>query len=444
MKREKVLLIFQSPVQRRLHLNIMPPLGILGISSFLASKSVANRVIDYNIMGDGNIKMEDFEVVMFSVNIANVTNSLLQARDIKKEFPKKRILFGGPYCTSNPYYFIKQEYIDAVVVGEGEETAYSYLTNEDSLRVKGLYLKGKEEEIIFTGEREYIENLDLLPYPAFDKVDIRKYSHFPGKAKPISSIVTSRGCVFRCTFCLHPLGYEWRARSPDNVVKEIEWQVKELRIKELCIYDDNFTFDEKRAEEICDLILERDIRINLQFPNGIHIKKIKKGLLEKLKEIGTHYIGIAPETGNRDTMHRIRKDLEEEQVKEVVNTCKKLKLRTLGFFILGFPWEGPEEIKRTIEFAKRIDTDLVQFTRLLPYKQTHLYDYMAAFDILPNDRHDEEKNPFCGGTAGVQRMIKTAYRSFYLRKEKILNLLMSFSPKDLLFLIRYAIVKKNI
>lgn len=425
-------------------MNIMPPLGILSVSSFLTSKGIANKVIDYNISGNGNIKMDDFGAVMFSVNIANVTNSLLQAREIKKEFPDKRILFGGPYCTSNPHYFIKREYIDAVVAGEGEETAYGYLAGGDLLKVKGLYLKGQGGQVIFTGEREYIENLDLLPYPAFDKVDIRKYRHFPRRGRPISSIVTSRGCALRCTFCFHPLGYKWRARSPDNVVKEIEWQVNELKIKELCIYDDNFTFDEKRAEDICDLILERDIRINVQFPNGIYIKKLKSGLLEKLKKIGTHYIGIAPETGNRGTMQKIKKDLEENQVKEIVNTCKKLKLKTLGFFILGFPWEGPEEARRTIEFAKRIDTDLVQFTRLLPYKQTHLYDYMAASDILPDDRADEEKSPFCGGSDSMRRVVRTAYRDFYLRKGKILNLLTNFSLRDLLSLIRYAVITKNI
>lgn len=422
----------------------MPPLGILSISSFLTSKGIANRVIDYNIARLGKLNIEDFQVVMFSVNIANVTNSLLQARYIKKEFPKKRILFGGPYCTSNPDYFIQQEYIDAVVTDEGEETAFEYLANKDSLRVKGLYLKGKGEQIIFTGKREYIENLDLLPYPAFDKVDIRKYNHFPSKAKPISSMVTSRGCVFKCAFCFHSLGYKWRARSPDNVVKEIEWQINELKIKELCIYDDNFSFDEKRAEKICDLIIERGIKINIQFPNGIYINKVNSRLLEKLKKIGTHYIGVAPETGNRNTMSRIKKSFNENQVKQVVSMCKELKIKTLGFFILGFPWEGSREVRKTIELAKRIDTDLVQFTRLIPYRQTNLYNWMAASNILPSERFDQEKDPFCGGSDDIRKSIKLAYRNFYFRTKKILNLLSSFSLRDLLFLIKYAVVTKNI
>jgi len=443
MERKKALLIFQAPTQKRFHLNRMPPLGILSISSFLTSKSIANMVIDYNIARPSGLNIEDFQVVMFSVNVSNVTNSLLQARYIKKEFPKKRILFGGPYCSSDPYFFIQQGYIDAVAIGEGEEAAYEYIINEDPLKVKGLYLKGRGEQVIFTGKREYIENLDLLPYPAFDKVDIRKYNHFPSKAKPISSIVTSRGCVFRCAFCFHPLGHKWRARSPDNVVKEIEKQINELRIKELCIYDDNFSFDEKRAEEICNLMLERNIRINIQFPNGIHIKKIKTQLLKKLREIGTHYIGIAPETGNKNTMQRIKKDFEEEQIKQIVNECKELKLKTLGFFMLGFPWEGPAEIKKTIEFAKRIDTDLVQFTRLIPYKKTHLYNWMTTSNILPDERYEEEKNPFCGGSEEMRRIMKMAYRNFYFRIGKILNLLKNFSPKDLFYLIKYGIFTKN-
>lgn len=439
-----MLLVFQSPVQKRFHLNIMPPLGILSISSFINSKGITNRVVDYNIERFPRLRIDDFEVIMFSVNVANVTNSLLQAKSIKKEFPEKRILFGGPYCSSDPHYFIKQEYIDAVAIGEGEETAYEYITNEDPLRVKGLVIKDRRGNVIFTGDRENIANLDSLPYPAFNKVNINRYNHFPKKDKPVSSIVTSRGCVFDCAFCFHTLGYKWRARSPGNVVNEIEWQIKELKIKELCIYDDNFTFDEERAEKICDLMLERDIKINIQFPNGIYINKINKVLLGKLKKIGTHYIGLAPESGNKNTMERVKKSSEDEQIKNIVSTCRKLNIRTLGFFILGFPWEGSGEIKRTIDYAKRIDTDLVQFTRLIPYRKTHIYEFMENSNLLSADKPDEDKNPFHGGSAEVQGAIKMAYRDFYLRSSKIFRLFRVFSPYDLFRLARYAIITRNI
>jgi radical SAM superfamily enzyme YgiQ (UPF0313 family) len=444
MGHKKALLVFQTSARSKLNLNIMPPLGILGISSFIDSKGIKNRVVDYNVERLPKLKIDDFEVIMFSVNVANVTNSLLQAKSIKSEFPGKRILFGGPYCTCDPDYFIKQEYIDAVAIGEGEETTYEYITSEDPLRVKGLVFKDRRKNVIFTGDRENIADLDSLPYPAFDKANVSRYNHFPSKDKPISSIVTSRGCVFDCAFCFHTLGYKWRARTPENVVNEIEWQIKELKIKELCIYDDNFTFDEERAEEICNLMLDRDIKINIQFPNGIYINKINKVLLEKLKRIGTHYIGLAPESGNKHTLEMIQKSSEGEQIKEIVSACKKLNIRTLGFFILGFPWEGLGEIKKTIDYAKKIDTDLVQFTRLIPYKKTHIYEFMDNSNLLPADKPDEDKNPFYGASAEVGEAIKMAYRDFYLRSGKIFSLLKVFSPYDLFRLARYAILTRNI
>ncbi len=444
MDYKKALLIFQASTRSKSNLNIMPPLGIMGISSFINSKGIKNRVVDYNVERSPKLKIDDFEVIMFSVNVANVTNSLLQAKSIKNELPGKRILFGGPYCSSDPHYFIKQAYIDAVAIGEGEETTYEYITNEDPLRVKGLVVKDKKENVIFTGDRENIANLDSLPYPAFDKLNVSRYNHFPKKDNPVSSIVTSRGCVFDCVFCFHTLGYKWRARSPENVVNEIEWQIKELKIKELCIYDDNFTFDEERAEKICDLMLERNIKLNIQFPNGIFISKINKVLLEKLKKIGTHYIGLAPESGNKDTMERIKKTSADEQIKNIVSACRKLNIRTLGFFILGFPWEGSGEIKRTIDYAKEIDTDLVQFTRLIPYKKTHIYEFMENSNLLSADNPGEDKNPFCGGSLEMRRTIKMAYRDFYLRSSKIFSLLKVFSPYDLFRLARYAIISRNI
>jgi radical SAM superfamily enzyme YgiQ (UPF0313 family) len=227
-------------------------------------------------------------------------------------------------------------------------------------------------------------------------------------------------------------------------VDEIEWQIKEFKVKELCIYDDNFSYDLERAHRICDLILDRGIKINFQFPNGIHIGRLDRELLEKLKSIGTHYIGIAPETGNKVTMQRIKKQFEEEKVKSIVSACKELKLKTLGFFMLGFSWEGSSEVKSTIEFAKRINTDLVQFTRLIPYKQTGLYNLMPDAKVLPSIKGSIDRNPFFGGNPDLQKSVRMAYRDFYFRIGKILSLLVNFSPRDLFSLIKYAISTRNI
>ncbi len=441
---KKVLLIYHSPVAKKYYLNFSPPLGILSISSYLSSKGIENKVVDCCVENLDSSNIKDYDVLGFSVNKSNAPNSLHCAAQIKKDFPQKKIVFGGPQCTEDPGYFIEKGFIDATVSGEGEETLYEYLTKEDPRQVKGLYLKGKNGETIFTGEREYIDNLDTLPFPALDKIDIRKYWFIPKRAMPTSSIVTSRGCPYNCTFCFHSLGYKWRARSAENVVDEIEWQVKSLKVKEICILDDNFSLDRIRVERICDLIIKRRIKVNVQLSTGVRVDKVDKELLIKLKEAGIYMVSIAPESGNTETKKRIKKNFDADKMKELVDCCKKLGLRTFAFFIIGFPWEDRKEIEKTIEFAIELDTDFVKFTRFVLTPSIPIWNEIRDANTAINLDPGAEQSYFYGGSIFVRKLMRTAYRRFYLRPQKVLRLLKIMRPDDVLSLTKYALNTRNI
>lgn len=441
---KRVLLIYQSPIQKRFYLNFSPPLGILSISSYLSEKGIENRVLDCFIEDLGDLNIKDYDILGFSVNKSNVTNSLRYAQESKRKFPQKEIVFGGPQCTEDPGYFIKKEFIDAVVIGEGEETFYEYLTNEDSHKVKGLYFKDKNSQVVFTGSREYIDNLDMLPFPALDKIDIRKYGFIPKKALPTSSIVTSRGCPYSCTFCFHSLGYKWRARSAENVVDEIEWQVNSLKVKEICILDDNFSLDRARVEKICDLIIKRRIKVNFQLATGIRVDTLDRELLLKLKEAGFYLVSIAPESGNLDTKKRIKKNFDSNKMKDLVTCCKDLGLRTFAFFIIGFPWEDRKEIENTIRFAIELDTDFVKFTRFVLTPSIPIWHEIHDSNMIKSVDSGVEQSYFYGGSNLVREIMRMAYRRFYLRPQKILKLLKITRLDDLLCLAKYAFNTRNI
>lgn len=441
---KRVLLIYQSPIVKKFYLNFTPPLGILSISSYLSSKGIENRAVDCFIENLGNLDIKDYDVLGFSANISNVTNSLHCAAEIKRKFPQKKIVFGGPQCTEYPRYFIERDFIDTVIIGEGEETLYEYLTKKEPKEVKGLYFKDKNGQVVFTGDRDYIDDLDALPFPALDKIDIRKYGYIPKKAIPTSSIVTSRGCPYGCTFCFHSLGYKWRARSAENVVNEIEWQVKTLKVKEICILDDNFSLDRIRVEKICDLIIKRKINVHFQLATGIRVDTLDKELLLKLKEAGVYLVSIAPESANIETKKRIKKNFDPDKMKELVSFCKKLRLKTFAFFIIGFPWEGREEIEKTIKFAIELDTDFVKFTRFVLSPSIPIWHEIHDSEMINNIDSSAEQSFFCGGSIFVQKIMRTAYRKFYLRPQKVLRLLRITRLDDLLSLTKYAFNTRNI
>ena len=449
----KVLLIFHSNTDKKVSIEKLPPLGILSIASYLEKMGIHTDVIDFTIDPKAQIRAEEYDLIGFSINISNREISLKEILNIKNKYPEKRIVVGGPLCLSNPDLFALNEYIDAVFVCEGEHALYEYITFQNKDAVKGIFYR-RETEMVYTGDRPWIDNLDSLPFPAFNKVNLKKYNNFPKKKRPLSSMITSRGCPYNCIFCSHSMGKKWRPRSAENVAKEIMWQISEFGVKEILIYDDNFSLNRKRAEKICDLIVEQKLKIKIQFSNGLRADNLDLSLLKKIKKAGTWLMGIAPEVGNPEVMKKIKKGFDHKKVIEIRELCRKVGIKTHGFFMIGFPFENKNTIKDTINFAKKIDCEIVEFNKVIPYAKTELYDLLIKHNNLLEDPITNVKS-YHEGTiithkvgelkdSEIKELIRKAYREYYLRPRKMIDLLKTFSFADLLGLSLYAIRTRNI
>jgi anaerobic magnesium-protoporphyrin IX monomethyl ester cyclase len=450
---QSVLLVFCWGGENTLSINRLPPLGILGIASFLEERGIHTDVSDFSIEPQAQMKIQAYDVIGFSINISNQNASMQAIAEIKDNFPDKQIVVGGPLCMSNPELFMGSYGIDAVFACEGEEALYEYITSENRENVKGIYIRNGLD-YKFTGERDWIKDLDSLPFPAFHKVDIRKYNGIPKRKHPISSMMTSRGCPYSCIFCSHAMGRKWRPRSPENVVKEIEWQVRQFGVKEICIYDDNFSLNKKRAEMICDLLIRNKVPVTLQFTNGLRVDNLNSRLLEKLKLAGTWLIGLAPESGNSKVLEKIKKGFNHSQVNEIRMECKRLGIKTFGFFMIGFPFETRSEIEDTIQYAKMLDCEMVEFNKVVPYAKTELFEMIVESGNLlslplseTQSYHEGQITTHKVGDLSpeeVKDLIRKAYRQYYLRIHKMLDLIRTFSIRDLWALSTYAFRTKNI
>lgn len=443
---KKILLALLRPSKKNLFINSTPPMGILSIAAMLESNGIKTKVID----GDLNMDdLEDCNIVCFSINCSNSITTLNMIKKIKQKFPKKIIVVGGPQVNAFPEYFIKNKDVDVAIKGEGEKVFLEYVKAQNKEKVKGLYLK-KGKNFIFTGNQERIMNLDALPFQALGKVDLSKYDVPIKKKKPITSIMTSRGCPFKCIYCFHSLEGAWIPRSPENVVDEIEWQIKNFGVKEICIFDDNFTLDVSRAKKICDLIIKRKIKISLQLTNGIRVDRVDRELLVKMKKAGVWLVNVAPESGSIETLKKIKKGFTLDKTIQVVQWCKEIGLNTKGCFMIGFPWETKQHIEKTIEFALKLDTDLIQISRVVPFPRTELFEMMH---LDAKDYIDKEIGLFYGRPEHkikgiteeeIGKLIKTAYRKFYLNPRKILKLMRILSLRELFKLFVYSIRTESI
>jgi radical SAM superfamily enzyme YgiQ (UPF0313 family) len=448
MIEKNILLISECPKIKSNYVNSLPPIGILTLASFLESKGAKVDVIDYNVEKRKPVNYKKYDLIGFSAYCSNIENTLKQAKWIK-ETTNAAIIVGGPHCMANPLLYIKKPFIDAAIIGEAEYTLYEYLTKKDKSEIKGLYIR-KDNKPFFTGNREYIKDLDQLPFPALEKVDIKHYNVPLKKAKPISNIMTSRGCPFQCIFCFHSLGTQFRARSPKNVVDEIEWQINKFGVKEICIFDDNFALDAKRAEKIADLIIERGLKIKLQFTNGIRVDNITKELLFKLKKAGIWLVGVAPESGNQDSLIKMKKGVSLDKIKQVVKWCKELGIITHSYFMMGFPWETKQHLINTINFAEKLDTDITQFTRVMPFPGTELYKMM---ELKLDTESKNDQGLFYGSIQHkvanltekeVHKYIKIGYRKTFIKPKKIFKLLITLNLVDFFKLCLYAITSESV
>jgi radical SAM superfamily enzyme YgiQ (UPF0313 family) len=436
-----LLLVLAGPKNKNWYINSLPPAGILYLAAYLEKNGCSVDVVDCNVSEFPFEKAGGYRVISFSVNIANIENSASLIRKVRAANPRTKIIAGGPLPTVSPETFFSLP-LDAIFISESERSLCAYMSDPENEGNKGYYSSDPAGNWRFNGPAGYISDLDELPFPALDKINMRDYYTPVKKASPVSVLISSRGCPFKCSFCCKTMGNEYRARSAENVADEIEWQVKKLGVREIAVYDDNFTLDERRVERICALIRKRNIKVSLQLTNGVRADRLNFGLLKEMKAAGFWMVAFAPESANALTLEKINKGFELDAVKKCLSWCRKLGIRTWAFFIVGFPWEDGGMFRKTVEFASAIDADIVHFTNCVPLPGTELYRHVygkeAAWPC-------EDTGFFCESRFAEKGLTARAYRSLFFRNPaRIFRLLRVFSPVDLAKTAFYALRSGNI
>lgn len=398
-------------------------LGPLYLLSYLEQKGIDGDFLDRTATPTKAVDFTNYEIIGFSANVNNIRGSLLTAQSVKRDRPETQIIFGGPFASSYPQLLMQEEYIDAVAVGEGEETFYEYILGKNKKNIPGLYFRDNGS-VHFTGARPWIKDLDALPFPALYKTDIKKYNYFFAQAAPISYIMTTRGCPYPCTFCFHNMGKKWRARSPQNVVDEIEWQINAIGVKEIAIVDDNFTLDRERVLEICDEIIRRKIKIRLQFLNGVRADFVDDEMMKKLREAGLWVINFAPESGSPQTIQKLKKGFKSHDMQKAVGIAKKYGVATEIFLLLGLPWESREDYRQTLAVPYELDVDFVSVNRYIPFPGTHLQPGELTQEDKDNLFSDRLYNSYAyKGKDEASQMVKDFYRRWYSNPRRIMRLM---------------------
>ena len=329
------------------------------------------------------------------------------AATVKKVDKDIAIALIGLHPSARPAECLKQPSVDFVVIGEPEETVLELAgvleqgKKSELKKVKGIGFVENGETII-TASRPFIQDLDSLPFPARHLLPMKQFFEAAKKIpisgnlrKPSVRMLTSRGCPYGCIFCSNRIvmGRQWRARSAENVVAEIEHIIATYDIRQIDFLDDNIAFDRKRLETICDLIVEKDLNIEWCTPNGVRADSLDSELLAKMRKAGCVSILIAPESGVQRVVDQIIKKRQDlRKVEEVIIAARKLGIKVGCFFIIGMIGETKDDIKATIKYAyklRKLGADSFYFSYATPLYGTELYKQAKQGGFLKSTFSDE-------------------------------------------------------
>ncbi|MBI5213367.1 MAG: cobalamin B12-binding domain-containing protein, partial [Nitrospirae bacterium] len=319
------------------------------------------------------IKAFDFDIACISAQYTvQFPNAVKMGELLKRIKPDCKVLIGGAHVTVQHREIIsRHDCFDVAVRGEGE---YSVIDGVEAIREKGdlSAIKGvtyrSGDEVISTEDREHIKELDSLPFPAYHLVDMEKFFRlnkkfasrtsyaFNGSERGVS-LMTSRGCPHKCSFCsihLH-MGRRWRYHSPEYVLRHMEYLIKTCDVKYFHLEDDNLTANPKRFDKILDGIIERKYRIRWDTPNGVRADTLNLELLKKCRQTGCAFLIFGIESGVQRVLDEvINKGTEIADIEKAAELAQKAKVNTRGFYLIGNPGETREEIRATASHALKM------------------------------------------------------------------------------------------
>ncbi|MBM3255171.1 MAG: radical SAM protein [Candidatus Omnitrophica bacterium] len=443
-------------------IDVFQPLGLGYIAAVLENSGYEVKIIDAKVEGlsakeiSGRVAQYNPAIIGLGVSTPDFPVACSLARQIKSS-GEYTIMIGGAHISALPEETMQEACFDYGIVGEGERTVVELADailkgdRENIRQIKGLVFRDGSK-IVRTPPREYIDDLDTLPFPARHLLPaLNKYTGFYYKSSLLATIITSRGCPYQCTFCDRAVfGNRVRMRSINNILDEIEMLVKDYGVRSINIPDDLFTITAERIEEFCRQLLSRKLKISWSCFS--RVDTVTPQMLKTMKEAGCWMICYGIESGSQRILNAIKKNVTLEDTEKAIKWTHEAGILVLGVFILGVPGENEETLRNTLSFAKKLPLYRVIFNTLQPLPGSEIYKIALQSGTLRKDIDYRYYHFYCfpeklsfiaeGLTADIlKRYRRKAYRDFYLSPAYIFKRIFQYRefkgfPRRMAFFLR--------
>jgi len=407
------------------------PLGLVSVAAPARAAGHVVKVLDLNVSDSPRTELQE-ALHNFRPDVVGITSTtpLIKkayeiADAVKTHDVGITVIAGGPHPSALPEDVLTEGQIDYVIKGQGEPAISAILDRRVSPETPNVYYQ-RDGRVVRPERTVFVEDLDALPYPAYDLLDIAKYRQpkISSRREPSGYIETSRGCYARCIYCNKNIhGFKIRSKSPARTVDEMEWMLR-LGFREIQIIDDNFTANKQRAYQICEEILRRGLTFDWYPRGGIRVDRVDLELLTIMRRAGCYRIPFGVESGSQRILDGVGKGIKLEQVERAVALAKKVGMETECYFILGLPNETEEDLRKTLAYSVKLNPDYAKFPFMVPLPGTPVFDSLRAsgriktldwekytFSTPPEEISEHDTLPW----EVVKRYEKRAYRRFYFR-----------------------------
>ncbi|MCD4779806.1 MAG: B12-binding domain-containing radical SAM protein [Candidatus Omnitrophica bacterium] len=372
----------------------MPPLDLMYLAAYVRQYNHDVNMLDLYSRGLSNKKLFQYiqkehpVVIGFSTYSANIDLVYKLSAIIKLNFPDIKIVLGGIHASYLAGVCLDNPSVDFIVRGEGERTLLELLSaiedRSDLSQIEGMSYKSKSG-IVHNPDRKLIEDIDALPWPAYDLVNFDNYFLAVTRAVTsgrVASVLTARGCPYGCSFCSQSYGYNRRVRNRDvhNVVDEMLYLYDKYDIREFQIEDSSLTADPKRVIKLCQLIEESHMKIIWNC--NVRANTASEELFAAMRDAGCRRILLGVESGSQKMLDSMNKGITLEQVRKTVRLAKKYKMRINCAFVVGLPGETYESAMRSCVFSKELDPDYIMFSVLVPSVGSALFEQAVKEKII--------------------------------------------------------------
>jgi len=368
----------------------IPPMGVLSLAAYLRTKfdldiMVVNQRQEACSTEDIARRAVDFKADIVGLSALTMGGYSLGplTATVRSGLPDSLILLGGPYVAGAGILALKETSADAAVIGEGERSLEAIVLarccgNGNLADIPALIWRNHDGTVVQNpGTTPVVENLDDLPYPAYDLIDLPAYwravSFSPVTHRNYVTLMTSRGCPYQCIYCQHILGRRFRGFSAERMADEIGYYVKQYGIKAVEFLDDVFNFDRQRVLDFCELVIKRNFKLKFSFPNGLRADIMTEEVVDALAAAGTDQCTYALESGSPRIQKLIGKHLNIPRFQQTIEWTAKRGVFTHVFNMLGFPTETEEEMQETIDVCCAVPAHTASFFTVIPLPGTPIY-----------------------------------------------------------------------